>query len=97
LNARSKPKDRGQFVGRLEVLEQLTLAHRTPSGSWHLEDGWQVSLRALGERGDIIQRIHSALPEPGDGARYRVIDVRTEVQGGNRESPGVQGCSSGAL
>ena len=79
LAARSKPQDRARLIGRLEVLEQLTLARRTSPRSWHLADGWQVSLRALGERGDIIKRIHSAMPQPGDTARYRVIDGRTEV------------------
>lgn len=36
-------------------------------------------LLAVYKRGDIVKRIHAALAEPGDDARYRVIDGRTET------------------
>src|SRR4051812_19113056 len=76
----SNPRHRARLLGRLQALEGLGLVRRRSPGSWALEDGWQSALRKLGERGDIIKRIHSALPGPGDGARYRVIDGTSELR-----------------
>jgi type IV secretory pathway VirD2 relaxase len=67
---------RSHAIGRLGVLETLKLAERVSPTSWRLENGWQQTLKDLGERGDIIKRMHHALggratdhrifqPEPG--------------------------------
>jgi type IV secretory pathway VirD2 relaxase len=80
----SNPRQRGRLLGRLEVLERMALARRQAPGRWVLEDGWHGALRALGERGDIIKRIHAALPRTGDSARFHVID-------GTAERPAVEG------
>ena len=50
-------------IGRMQKLERLGLA--TPAGpaQWTLSPEAESSLRALGERGDIIKRLHRALGE----------------------------------
>jgi type IV secretory pathway VirD2 relaxase len=72
------PRQRARLLARLQVLERLTLARRESPGAWTLATDWQASLRSLGERGDIIKRMHAALTEPGDGARYHIVDGRSE-------------------
>lgn len=75
---------RARAMARLAVLEQFGLVHRTSPRTWQFVENWQESLRALGERGDIIKRIHGALRGQGDPARYAVID-------GTSEQPPVEG------
>jgi type IV secretory pathway VirD2 relaxase len=48
-------------VGRLRKLEALGLAEEVGGGQWKLSDKAEATLRALGERGDIIKRIHRGL------------------------------------
>jgi type IV secretory pathway VirD2 relaxase len=69
---------RARVMARLAVLEQFGLAERTSPGAWQLKENWEDALRALGRRGDIIQRIHSALKGQGDPSRYAVIDGTVE-------------------
>ena len=52
-------------VGRLRRLEALGLAHQIGTGQWTLNDAAEKTLRELGERGDIIKRIHNSLRERG--------------------------------
>jgi type IV secretory pathway VirD2 relaxase len=76
--------ERRRLVGRLQKLETLQLAARTTRGSWQLSPDWQVALRELGERGDIIKRIHRAMGPDGDPARYEVVDAsvdRSPIEG----------------
>jgi type IV secretory pathway VirD2 relaxase len=54
-----------QKVGRLRKLESLGLAHQPGPGQWVIADEAEPTLRALGERGDIIKRMHRALTECG--------------------------------
>jgi type IV secretory pathway VirD2 relaxase len=77
-------KTRGRLVGRLKVLETFGLASRTSARTWRLETGWESVLRQLGQRGDIVKRIHQALHGKGDPARYAVVD-------GNVEHPVIEG------
>jgi type IV secretory pathway VirD2 relaxase len=74
----ASPEQRTRLVGRLRVLEELALARREGFGDWALVPGWQEALRALGQRGDIIKRIHAALPVPSHPTQQRVIDGKTE-------------------
>jgi type IV secretory pathway VirD2 relaxase len=78
LAAVSGPSIRRRLVGRLQALETLQLASRTGAGAWQLVANWQEALRDLGERGDIIKRIHRVLGEGGDPARYRIFDGAAE-------------------
>ena len=52
-------------VGRLRKLESLGLASEVGPGQWMIDDKAEATLRQLGERGDIIKRMHRALTERG--------------------------------
>ena len=52
-------------VGRLRKLESLGLADQIGPGQWILSDDAEATLRELGERGDIIKRIHRSLMDRG--------------------------------
>ncbi len=52
-------------VGRLRRLETLGLAHQIGPGQWMMDETAETTLRELGERGDIIKRIHRDLTERG--------------------------------
>jgi type IV secretory pathway VirD2 relaxase len=52
-------------VGRLRHLESLGLAHQLGPGQWTMDEAAETTLRELGERGDIIKRIHRGLRERG--------------------------------
>ncbi|TPI11640.1 DUF3363 domain-containing protein [Mesorhizobium sp. B4-1-3] len=52
-------------IGRLRRLEVLGLADHVGSGQWVISDKAEAVLRELGERGDIIKRMHRALTERG--------------------------------
>jgi type IV secretory pathway VirD2 relaxase len=62
---------RSHAIGRLDFLEKLQLAERISPASWRFEDGWQQALKDLGERGDIIKRMHHALE--GRAADHRIF------------------------
>jgi type IV secretory pathway VirD2 relaxase len=52
-------------VGRLRTLERLGVAHQIGHVQWFLPDEAEPTLRELGERGDIIKRIHRGLTDAG--------------------------------
>ncbi|CAG0990623.1 hypothetical protein RHIZO_02232 [Rhizobiaceae bacterium] len=52
-------------VGRLRKLESFGLADQIGPGQWVLSENAEATLRELGERGDIIKRIHRGLMERG--------------------------------
>ncbi|ADZ68727.1 relaxase/mobilization nuclease domain-containing protein [Polymorphum gilvum] len=52
-------------VGRLRKLEALGLAEEIGPGQWTISEKAEPTLRELGERGDIIKRMHRALTERG--------------------------------
>jgi len=54
-----------QKIGRLRHLERLSLAEAIGPGQWIIADGAEATLRELGQRGDIIKRMHQALSEHG--------------------------------
>lgn len=54
-----------QKVGRLRHLERLGLAENICPGQWIIADEAESTLRELGQRGDIIKRMHRALSEQG--------------------------------
>ena len=57
---------RGLLVGRLQELERLGLAKAAGPGRWTLSADAEPTLRAMGERGDIIRTMQRAL---GDADR----------------------------
>ncbi|MCF3636092.1 relaxase/mobilization nuclease and DUF3363 domain-containing protein [Komagataeibacter intermedius] len=52
-------------VGRLRRLQRMDLAHEVAPGQWRLDAGVEATLREMGQRGDIIARIHRGLAEQG--------------------------------
>jgi len=52
-------------VGRLRKLETLDLAEQVGPGQWVIDGKAEAALRELGERSDIIKRMHRALMERG--------------------------------
>ncbi|MEO5322874.1 DUF3363 domain-containing protein [Mesorhizobium sp. CC13] len=52
-------------VGRLRTLEILGVAGQVGSAQWFIKEEAEKVLRELGERGDIIKRMHRALTERG--------------------------------
>ncbi|RJL07389.1 DUF3363 domain-containing protein [Paracoccus aestuarii] len=55
----------GFKVGRLRKLETLGLAEHLGPGQWAISENAESTLREMGERGDIIKRIHRGLSEHG--------------------------------
>ena len=54
-----------QKVGRLRKLESLGLSDQISPGQWVIDASAEATLREIGERGDIIKRMHRALTERG--------------------------------
>ena len=52
-------------MGRLRKLERLGLASEIAPGQWMLTGDAQTALRELGERDDIIKRLHKAMSDRG--------------------------------
>lgn len=52
-------------VGRLRRLEGLGLAHQVGPSQWVVAEAAETTLQELGERNDIIARIHRGLAEQG--------------------------------
>ncbi|MCY1330446.1 hypothetical protein D9M68_279510 [compost metagenome] len=52
-------------IGRLRKLESLGLADQVGPGQWVMSENAEAVLRELGERNDIIKRIHRSLSERG--------------------------------
>ena len=57
--------DHALRMGRLRKLERLGLANEVAPGQWTLAGDAQAALRELGERDDIIKRMHKAMTERG--------------------------------
>ncbi|MCY1361161.1 hypothetical protein D9M69_478190 [compost metagenome] len=65
------------LIGRLQHLQQLGLAREDRTGHWILRDDTEATLRAMGERGDIVRTMQRAMGssqrelavfEPGGGS-----------------------------
>ncbi|WP_439861799.1 DUF3363 domain-containing protein [Pseudomonas sp. MBLB4136] len=49
------------LIGRLQHLQRLDLAHEVRPGQWLVRDDAEATLRALGERGDIVRTLQRAM------------------------------------
>jgi type IV secretory pathway VirD2 relaxase len=49
------------LIGRLQQLQKLELAHEVRPGQWLLHDDAEATLRAMGERGDIVRTMQRAM------------------------------------
>ena len=66
---------RGLLVGRLQLLEQLGLAEPQAAGRWTIAPEAEPTLRAMGERGDIIRTMQRAMK--GADRPLSVFDAET--------------------
>jgi type IV secretory pathway VirD2 relaxase len=57
--------DRTLRVGRLQTLQRFGLAKETEPGVWTISEKLEPTMRALGERGDIVKAINRALTDRG--------------------------------
>jgi type IV secretory pathway VirD2 relaxase len=57
--------DRTLRVGRLQTLQRYGLAKEIEPGVWTLSEKVEPTMRALGERGDIVKAINRALSDRG--------------------------------
>lgn len=60
-----KDVERSTLIARARKLEKLGLAAPLGPGQWMIGEDAESVLRALGERGDIIKRLHRGLRERG--------------------------------
>jgi type IV secretory pathway VirD2 relaxase len=58
-------QDRSLLLGRAQTLERMGLAERVGPASWVLAADIEPTLRALGDRGDIIRTMHRAMSGQG--------------------------------
>ena len=77
-NAGDQGFKRGLLVGRLQVLEQLGLAEPHPAGRWTISPEAEPTLRAMGERGDIIRTMQRAMK--GVERPLSVFDAETTAR-----------------
>lgn len=49
------------LIGRLQQLQQLGLAHEDRPGYWRVHNHAEATLRAMGERGDIVRTMQRAM------------------------------------
>ncbi len=82
------PPDQFQVLkaGRLRKLEALGLADQFAPGQWVISERAETALRELGERGDIIKRIHRGLTEANVDRAMQAYDL-----GGDAHSTPVVG------
>lgn len=52
-------------IGRIRKLERLGLAHQLDGSQWMIAENAEPTLRKLGERNDIIKRVHRGLAQHG--------------------------------
>lgn len=70
---------RSAMIGRMEKLERLGLAEPLGAARWQLSENAEPLLRALGQRGDIIKRIHRGLAE--QRIERSVVDFALDSEG----------------
>lgn len=60
-SAPASRKSHSFLIGRAQMLERLGLAEPIGPATWRLKGDFEQTLRALGERGDIIKTMHRAM------------------------------------
>lgn len=67
---------RQQLLGRLQHLQRLGLARETRTGQWQLSADAERTLRALGERGDILRTMQRAMVETQ--REYEIVEAGSD-------------------
>ena len=90
-------RQRELLMGRLQRLQRMGLADQVGPGTWSVSADAEKTLRALGERGDIVRTMHRALKdkqremvvfEPGRGDQVVVGRVAGKGLGGESHDKG---------
>jgi type IV secretory pathway VirD2 relaxase len=79
-------QDRSLLLGRAQTLERMGLAEKVGPASWTLAADIEPTLRALGDRGDIIKTMHRAMSGQGPA-----IDPARMALHGSADRPKVIG------
>jgi type IV secretory pathway VirD2 relaxase len=66
-------------IGRLQTLERFGLAGETEPGVWKLSENLEPTMRALGERGDIVKAMNRALAQRGQERALECFDLHGEA------------------
>lgn len=79
--AAGAPPRRGELLlaGRASKLERLGLAVPAGPAQWRLKPDIEPTLRALGDRGDIIKTLHKAMREAGHPLRENGLAIHQSV------------------
>jgi type IV secretory pathway VirD2 relaxase len=77
---------RGDFdwslrIGRLQTLERYGLAKEAEPGVWSLSERLEPTMRALGDRGDIVKAINRALADRGQERSPETFSLHGEADG----------------
>ncbi|WP_374443433.1 relaxase/mobilization nuclease domain-containing protein [Pseudomonas panipatensis] len=70
------------LIGRLQCLQRLGLADETQPGTWAVHADAEKTLRALGERGDIIRTIQRAMR--GEPRELAMFEPSQDADGSGR-------------
>ena len=82
LNEPRLQRQRLLLIGRLQRLQRMGLADEVPPGTWAVHDDAEKTLRALGERGDIIRKMQRAMRgQPRELALFEPRDDGSTVIG----------------
>jgi type IV secretory pathway VirD2 relaxase len=73
--------DRSLRIGRLQTLERHGLAKETEPGVWTLSERLEPTMRALGERVDIVKAINRALAARGQERSPETFNLHGEEGG----------------
>jgi type IV secretory pathway VirD2 relaxase len=86
---------RALHVGRLDHLVEMGLAKKTDPGTWRLNAEAESTLRAMGERGDIIRTMQRAFTK--EQREYAVVNPSQLASSLDRWAHRIQGVSRRAL
>jgi type IV secretory pathway VirD2 relaxase len=73
--------DRSLRIGRLQTLERYGLAQEIEPGVWTLSQWLEPTMRALGERGDVVKAINRALAARGQQRSPETFNLHGEEVG----------------
>ncbi len=78
--ADADPDLRRLMIGRAQQLERLGLAEPLGPAQWSIDPEAEATLKALGERGDIIKTIHRALARNGRSPSVAEFAIHGDAQ-----------------
>ena len=73
-NTEAQRFERAALLQRLRHLEGLHLAERVGASEWQLKEGWEMTLKAIGRRGDIIRSLAAGIGPEHANRAIRFVD-----------------------